>query len=93
MMDKSKQYKMENFIASTLSFKDKQTEMTTEIRFQRDLLGELVQSSDVNNAHANVENLLKYALAPAYLALGNSDGTIRKTCKSKLCDNAMYDNW
>ena len=39
----------------------------------------------------DVENILKYHLAPVCLALGNSDRTIRKTCKSKLYDIAMSD--
>ena len=38
-----------------------------------------------------MRNLLKYPLAPVCLTFGNSDGAIRKTCKSKLYDTAMYD--
>ena len=34
---------------------------------------------------------MKYPLASVCLAVGNSDGTIRKTCKSELCDTAMSD--
>ena len=84
VMEKIKQYKMKNFTTSNLLFKVKRNEKTTEIRLQRDILGKLVQSSYRNNAYVDVENLLKYPLAPVYLALGNFDGTIRKTCKSKL---------
>ena len=91
VMDKIKQYKMKNLTASNLSFKVKRNEKTTEIRLQRDILGKLVQSSYRNNAYVDVENLLKYPLAPVCLALGNSDRTIRKTCKSKLYDTAMSD--
>ena len=58
---------------------------------QRDIFGKLVQSSYRNNAYIDVENLLKYPLAPVCLALGNSDGTIRKTCKLKLDNTAMSD--
>ena len=78
VMDKIKQYKMKNFLASNLLFKVKQNEKTTKIRLQRDILGKLAQSSYRNNAYIDVENLLKYPLAPVCLALGNSDGTIRK---------------
>ena len=44
-----------------------------------------------NNAHVDVENLLKYPLEPVYLALGNSHGTMRKKCKSKLYHTEMYN--
>ena len=83
MMDKIKQYEIKNFTAFNLSFKVKRNVKTTEIRLQGDILSKLVQSS--------YRNLLKYLLAPVCLALGNSDGTIRKTCKSKLYDTAIYD--
>ena len=35
--------------------------------------------------------LKKLPLSLAYLALGNGDGTITKTCKPKLYAAAMYD--
>ena len=84
MMDKIKRYKMKNFTASNSSFRVKQNKKTTEFRLQRDIFGKLVQSSYRNNPYVYVENLLKYPLALVCLALGNSDETIRKTCKSKL---------
>ena len=34
---------------------------------------------------------MKFSLAPVCLALGNSDGRIRKTCKLNLYGTAMYD--
>ena len=37
-----------------------------------------------------MQKILKYPLASVCLSLGNSDGTVRKTCKSKLYDTAMY---
>ena len=88
MLHKIKQYKMKNFTASNLSFKNKRNERTIKIQLQRDLLGKLFQSSNRNNAYADVENLLIHPLAPACLVLGNSDGTIRKICKQKLHDTA-----
>ena len=88
MMHKIKQYKMKNFTASNLSFKNKRNERTIKIQLQRDLLCKLVQSSNRNNAYADVENLLIHPLAPVCLVLGNSDGTTRKTCKQKLHDTA-----
>ena len=65
--------------------------LTTEIRLQRDILGKFVQSSYRNNAYVDVENLLKYPVAPFCLALGNSDGTISKTCKSMISDTEISD--
>ena len=59
--------------------------------YERDILGKLVQSPYRNNAYVDVENLSKYPLASVCLALGNSDDTIRKTCKSKLYDTAVSD--
>ena len=58
---------------------------------ERDILSKLVKSSYRNNVYVDAENLLKYPLALVCLALGNSDGTVRKTCKSKLYDTAGYD--
>ena len=65
--------------------------LTTEIRLQKDILGKFVQSFYRNNAYVDVENLLKYPVAPFCLALGNSDGTISKTCKSMLSDTEISD--
>ena len=87
MMDKIKQYKMKNFTASYLSFKVKRHSIT-DIRLQRDILGKLDQSPFRNKALVDVENLLKYPLALVCLALGNSDGTTRSTCKLRLYDTA-----
>ena len=56
-----------------------------------DILGKLVQSSYRNNASLDVENLLKFLVAPVCLALGNFNGAISKTCKSMLSDTAMSD--
>ena len=70
--------------------KVKWNEKTIEIRLQRDIFGKLFQSSYRSSAK-DVENLFKYPLAPVRLGLGNSDGTIRKICKSNLYDTAMYD--
>ena len=93
MMDKIEQYEMKksNFTASNLLFKVKWNEKTTEIRLQRDILGKLVQSSYRSDAYVDVENLSKYPVALVCLALGNSDGTISKTCKSMLSDTAISD--
>ena len=41
--------------------------------------------------HKMQKSLLKYLLAPVCLALGNSNRTIRKACKSNLYDTAVYD--
>lgn len=38
-----------------------------------------------------MQKILKYPLASVCLGLGNSDGTVRKTCKSKLYNMSMYD--
>ena len=54
---------------------------------QRDILGKLVESSYGNNAYVDVENLFEISC----LALGNSDRTTRKTCKSMLSDTEMSD--
>lgn len=54
------------------------------------MLGKLVQSCR-HNVYVDTENLLKYSLASVYLALGNSNGAVRKTCKSKLYNMSMYD--
>ena len=54
------------------------------------MLGKLVQSCR-NNVYVDTKNLLKYLLASVYLALGNSNGAVRKTCKSKLYNMSMYD--
>ena len=78
---------MKNFTASNLSFKVKWNGKTTKIRLHRDILGKLVESSYRNNAYVDVENLFEISC----LALGNSDGTTRKTCKSMLSDTAMSD--
>ena len=91
VMDKIKQYKMKNFTASNLSFKVKWNKKMTETWLHGDILGKLVQSSYRNNASVDVENLLKFLVAPFCLALGNSNGTISKTCKSMLSDTAMSD--
>ena len=80
MMGKIEQYKIKNFTTSNLMING----LTTEIRLQTDILGKLVQSSYRNNAYVEVEHLLEYPVAPVCLALGNSDGTISKTCKSML---------
>ena len=53
----------------------------------RDRLGKVVESSYGNNAYVDVENLFEISC----LALGNSDGTARKTCKSMLSDTEMSD--
>ena len=82
---------MKNFTASNLSFKVKWNEKTTEILLQRDILGKLIQSSYRNYAYVDLETLLKYCVAPVCLALGNSDGTISKTCKSMLSDTVISD--
>ena len=82
---------MKNFTASNLSFKVKWNEKTTKIRFQRDILCKLIQSSYRNYAYVDLETLLKYPLALVCLALGNSDGTISKTCKSMLSDTVISD--
>ena len=37
-----------------------------------------------------IQKCLKYPLASVCLGLGNSDGTVRKACKSKLYDTVMY---
>ena len=58
---------------------------------QTDILGKSVRSSFDTNSYINVENLLTYPLGPMSLALSCLDGTIRKTCKSKLYEAAMYD--
>ena len=65
--------------------------LTTEIRLQRDILRKLVQYSHRNNAYVDVENLLEYPVVSVCLALGNSDGTISKTCKSMLSNTAISD--
>ena len=80
---------MKIFTTFNLSFKVKRNVKTTEIRLQRDTVGKRVQSSYRNNACVHVQYLLKYPLTPVCLALVNSDGTVRKTCKSKLHDPAM----
>ena len=49
------------------------------------------RSSFDTNSYMNVENLLTYPHGPVSLALSCSDGTIRKTRKSKLYEAAMYD--
>ena len=54
------------------------------------MLDKLVQSCR-NNIYVDTKNLLKYLLASVYLALGNSNGAVRKTCKSKLYNMSMYD--
>ena len=88
LMDKIKQYKIKNFTASNLSFKAKWNLKTPEILLQRDILGKLVPYSYRNNAYIDVENFLKFLVAPACLVL---DGTISKTCKSMLFDTTMSD--
>ena len=82
---------MKNFTISNLSFKVKQNEKTTEVRLQRDLLGKLFKTFYRNNAYVDVENILKYSLAPVCLALANSDGTMRKTWNLNLHDTSIYD--
>ena len=57
---------------------------------QRDILGKLIRSSFDTNSYINVENLT-YPLGTVSLALSCLDGTIRKKCKSKLYEAAMYD--
>ena len=61
---------------------------TPEILLQREILGKLVPYSYRNNAYIDVENFLKFLVAPACLVL---DGTISKTCKSMLFDTTMSD--
>ena len=82
---------MKNFTISNLSFKVKQNEKTTEVRLQRDLLGKLFKTFYRNNAYVDVENILKYPLAPVCLALTNSEGTIRKTWNLNLHDTSIYN--
>ena len=43
------------------------------------------------NSCINVEKLFTYPLGPVSLALSCLDGTITRTCKSKLYKAAMYD--
>ena len=62
---------MKNFTASNVSFKVKWNGKTTKIRLHRDIV------SYRNNAYVDVQNLFEIFC----LALGNSDGTTRKTCK------------
>ena len=72
---------MKNFTASNVSFKVKWNGKTTKIRLHRDIV------SYRNNAYVDVQNLFEIFC----LALGNSDGTTRKTCKQMLSDTAMSE--
>ena len=72
---------MKNFTASNVSFKVKWNGKTTKIRLHRDIV------SYRNNAYVDVQNLFEIFC----LALGNSDGTTRKTCKQMLSGTAMSE--
>ena len=81
---------MKNITASNLSFKVTRNEKTCANRLEWDIFGKLVQSSYRNNTYVDAILHLQYPLAPVCLTLVNSDGTVRKACKSKLYDTAMY---
>ena len=62
-----------------------------ELVFQRDILGILAASSYKEKSAVDIDAALCYPLAPVSMPLSSTDGTIRKTVKSKLFSVAMSD--
>ena len=89
MMDVIKEKKY--FSSFNVAVKVQKKGETRSIKMQIDMLGKFCRSLFDTNSCINVENLFVYPLGPASLALSCLDGTIRKTCKSKLYEAARYD--
>ena len=90
MMGVIKKNKIKYLSSSNASVKvQKKKGETTGTKMQRDILGKLFWSSLDTNSSINVEILFTYPLGPVSLALSCLDGTIRKTCESKLYEAAM----
>ena len=55
-----------------------------ELTFQRDILGTLVAHSYQYNSDIDIDSVLCYPLAPVSVPLSTTNGSIRKTVKSKV---------
>lgn len=84
-----KQFKFESFESSNIKAFVKKDGKKKEISHERDVLGKLVSQSYASKKGVDMEVVLTYPLAPVSIPLSTSDGSIRKTVKSKLFDSAM----
>ena len=61
-----------------------------DVTVQREILGLLIATSFKEQSLIDIDNALSFPLAHVPLALATSDGSRRKTAKSKLLDAALF---
>ena len=89
LFDPIKRVPWKGFADAEKKVKIKAKSKAKDVEVQRDILGQLVAISTANKAAVDVDKALEYPLAPVPLSLATSDGSRRKTCKSKLLDAAL----
>ena len=86
-----KRNKYKSWKESTKKIVIKKDGKVKELTFQRGILGILVAHSYQYNSGIDIDSVLCYPLAPVSVPLSTTDGSIRKTIKSKLFKAAMSD--
>ena len=84
LFDPIKQVKWIGFSSNSLKAKVKLNGKIQDVVVQRDILGALVANSHAGKSPVGLDRALCYPLAPVSLSLASSDGSHRKTNKSKF---------